>query len=201
MGRASWPPHGPCDAWFRVALCGVLIASSGCESLQRKFTRKSKHPKAAPTPIINFQDYTQAMTPLDRYRKHYLMFDYWNDELIESLQQKPQNPKRFRRASSEALAELEVMKGLLADAAAVRFEPVIEERTRINRQIQSGGLGSMQANVLWRTLEAQTRQIHREFFWRDAEDRLKEPSAETASASPAHENSSSSAVPSERPAQ
>ena len=113
------------------------------------------------------------MTPLDRYRKHYLMFDYWNEELIEALQSNPINPKRFKRASSEALEELRTMSSLVVDDVAARFTPLIEERDQIDRDLQSGGFNTSQANIFGRTLEAQTRQIHREFFWRDVEDRLK----------------------------
>ena len=156
-----------------LVTCCLLPVAAGCESLQRKFTRKPKHQQSAPTPIINFQDYSRAMTPLERYRKHYLMFDYWNSEFIETLQSNPLNPKRFRRASTESLAALETMKGLLTEGMAVRFEPLIEERAMINRELQSGSISLARANALWRSLEAQTRQIHREFLWRNVESQLK----------------------------
>ena len=156
------------------AVCCVLCAGvTACESLQRKFARKPKHATAAPSPIISFQDYSRAMTPLDRYRKHYLMFDYWNEELIEALQGNPINPKRFKRASSEALEELKTMSSLVVADVAARLAPLIEERATIDHDLQSTGFNTSQANVLGRTLEAQTRQIHREFFWRDVEDHLK----------------------------
>ena len=154
-------------------LLAVTVTLTGCESLQRKLTRKPKHPAERPSPIINFQDYGQAMTPLDRYRKHYLMFDYWSGELIESLQKAPLNSKRIKRDSSESLAELKTMKDLLVDDVALRFEPLVEERTKINSQVESGTIGPSDANTLSQALEAQTRQIHREFFWRDVQEHLK----------------------------
>jgi len=164
-----------------IAICVAFTALSGCEALQRKLTRKPKHPKPPPTPIIQFLDYSKAMTPLDRYRKHYLVFDYWNDELIGGLQSQPLNPKRCRRASAEALAELETLKGLVTDEVAVRLAPLIEERLEIDRQIQRGSFAASQANVMWRTLEAQTRRFQREFYWRDVEDHLQQvPPGDTA---------------------
>ena len=163
--------------YVRVACCVLLVAAlTGCESLQRKFTRKPKHPGPAPTPIVSFQDYTQAMTPLDRYRKHSVLFDYWNDELLEALQQSTVNPKRFKKASSESLAELGIMKDLLLDDVAARLTPLIEERAHINRQLQSPAFNTSQATTIGRVLERHTRQIHREFLWRDVEDKLKAPS-------------------------
>jgi hypothetical protein len=157
-----------------VAGCWLLAAGlTGCESLQRKLIRKPKHPPAPPSPIINFQDYTKTTTPLERYRKHYLMFEYWNDELMRALRSSPPNPKRLKRASTEALAELETLKGLVTDDLAVRMAPLVEERSALNRQLHSGSLGAFQANSIWRVLESQTRQVHRELFWRDVTDQLR----------------------------
>ena len=157
---------------LRVA-CGLsLVAVVGCESLQRKFTRKpsQSHPLS---PIIQFEDYTRSMTPLDRYRKHLMLFDYWNNDLTESLQGSSCNAKRLRRASSESLLELQTLQGLLTDEAATRLTQLLEERAAINQQIQQGTVEPFQANVVVRTLEAQTRQMHRDFYWRKVEDRLK----------------------------
>ena len=157
--------------------CGLVLGLTGCESLQRKFTRRSKKLQGLPTPIINFQDYSQAMTPLDRYRKHYLIFDYWNGELLAGLSAQPLNPKRYRRASSESLAELQTMQGLLSEEMAGRMSPVIEQRAKLDRQLQSPAFGEAQSSIVARDVEQQTRQIHRNFFWRDVEDQLKPPSA------------------------
>jgi hypothetical protein len=149
---------------------------SGCESLQRKFTRKSKKPLARPAPVVNFQAY--AMTPLERYKKHYLLFQYWNDELLQGLQAQTPNAKRSTRASAEALSELRTLQGLLHDDLAGRLSPLIEERARIDRQLRQGAsVGAAQLGIAVRTLEHQTRELHRDFFWRDLQDRLKEGGA------------------------
>ena len=162
------------DGRLLVFSCWLLVAGvTGCESLQRKFTRKPTRPAARPTPIIQFEDYTRTMTPLDRYRKHYLMFDYWNEELMQALQSHTPNPKRFKRASTESLEELKTMQSLVTEDLSARFVPVLDVRTKIDRELQSASFSASQMNPLWRSLEAQTRQIHREFFWRDVEEQLK----------------------------
>jgi len=166
-GRRGWP--------FHVACCVLLVAGlTGCESLQRKLTRKSK-PKPPPTPIISFQDYTAAMTPLDRYRKHYTIFDYWNSELIAAFEARTPNPKRIKLASSEAIGELETMKGLVVDEVAARFEPLLRERAQIDRELQRSGFDGSRSEWVKHRLEAQTRQIHRDLYWRKVEDQLKSP--------------------------
>lgn len=154
-------------------LVAGLLAAGGCESLQRKLVRKPKGPKAKLTPIIAFQDYSRAMTPLDRYRKHYLMFDYWNNDLLESLKEQHPNGKRLKRASADALEELRTLQQLLVEEKAAELTPLIEERAQLDQQLQSPGLNLSVANTLARQLETQSRLIHRSFFWRDAQDHLK----------------------------
>ncbi len=153
--------------------CSLLTVLVGCESLERKLTRKPKHPPPAPSPIIQFQDYTRSMTPLDRYRKHYMIFDYWNGEFIEALQSPSLNQKRLSRASTESLGELRTMQGLLREDKAAQFAPLLEEREAIDRQLQGGGIDALRAVTPLRQLEAQSRQIHRDFFWRDVQDQLR----------------------------
>jgi CHASE3 domain sensor protein len=102
------------------------------------------------------------------------MFDYWNDELLEALTGNTPNLKRLKRASTEALEELETMRELVADDRAASLEPLIEERAKIDRQLQHGTPSWSQTAAVSRVLEAQTRQIQREFFWREVEDHLKQ---------------------------
>ncbi|MBI2093210.1 MAG: hypothetical protein HYT88_00590 [Candidatus Omnitrophica bacterium] len=167
------------------AVCCVLVFTTGCESLQRKFTRKPKHPLPRPTPVIQFEDYTGAMTPLNRYRKHYLQFQYWNGELLQALGSSPFSLKRLRRASSEALTELTTLQDLLHEEQAQLLTPLIEERLAANRQIQSVAFGTAQAQTVSHLIETQSRQIYREFFWREMEDKLRQPETTEESAAPA----------------
>ncbi len=160
--------------WSLITFLSLTTGLVGCESLQRKLTRKPKHPTPPPSPIISFQDYTRAMTPLDRYRKHWVLFGYWNGELLQELQGASLNPKRLKRASAESLDELRALHGWLQEEPAAWLWPLIEERVTIDRQFQRGAVTSAHANIAWRMLEAQTRRINREFSWRDVEDRLKQ---------------------------
>ncbi len=155
---------------FLVALSLALV---GGESLQRKFTRKPKHPTAPPSPIVKFLDYTRAMTPMDRYRKHYLIFEYWNSELLTALQDRPMNAKRFKHASKESLAELQVLQGLVTDEVAARMAPIVAGRAKVHQRLQGGTVQTVHATMVMRDVDAQTRQLNREFYWRRMEDQLK----------------------------
>ena len=160
-----------------------LLCAGGCESWQRKFTRKKKGPVERPTPIINFIDYSSAMTPSERYRKHYLIFDYWNTELSSALSTSLINGKRVRRASTESLNELRALRGILNEELAGRLDPILASREKTDDMIQRGGAQNL-ANILLSDINTQTRALHREFTWRKVEDRLK-PAPAAASAEPA----------------
>ncbi len=166
-------------SWM-TAVCLAVPVVAGCESFQRKFTRKSRQPAPRLSPIVNFQDYSRAMTPVERYQKHYLIFSYWNGDLIEVLHDGAPNPKRYKQSSSEALAEMEALKGLLTDEKAAALRPLIDERTKINHRLQTESFVPSEVSLITRTLEAQTRRFDREFFWRDVQDQLKPQSSGTA---------------------
>ena len=177
---------------YVLAGCLALTVLTGCEALQKKFTRKPKHPAAAPSPIIQFQDYSRAMTPAERYRKHYMMFDYWNHELLEGLQLPPLNPKRYRNASSEALTELKTLQGLLKDDAAARLAPLVEERAKITERL-SGTISDVQAPSILRDIESQMRGVHRDFAPNDVRKDLKEDAPATEPGTPPEAGSATGA--------
>ena len=158
--------------WLSVVSC-LLLIGTGCESFQKKFIRKSKKPLERPTPIVNFQDYTHAMTPMDRYRNHALMFDYWNGELVDALGPTSSNSKRIKRASAEALQELKTLQGVLQDDQAALLQLLINERQRLDTKIQQEAYMPSQRDLMRRDVEAQTRQFERQFSWRDVQDHLK----------------------------
>ncbi len=169
------------------AICCLLFIGTGCESFQKKFIRKSKKPVERPTPIVNFQDYTHAMTPMDRYRNHTLMFDYWNGELVDALGPTSSNSKRIKRASAEALQELKTLQGILQEDQAAALQPLIDERQRLDAQIQRETYMPSQRDQMRRDVEAQTRQFERQFSWRDVQDHLK-PQDTNAATSISHAN-------------
>ena len=158
----------------------LLMVCTGCESFQRKFTRKPKHPQEAPSPIISFQEYGKALTPLDLYRKHYLMFVFWNDELIAALKDRSLNPKRIVRDSEEALKELQHLSSVLDQELAPRMQPLIEERRKLHAQMDAAAFSHERSLAIRRKLEAQTRKIQREWFWRDVEEHVEAVVAEPA---------------------
>ena len=155
-----------------VTVVLLVIGLMGCESLARKFTRKPKHGPERPSPVISFKDYGNGSTPLDRYRKHYMLFEYWNAELMDELQQAMMNAKRARRASHEAVQELQILRGLLQEPLRARIDPVIGQRQQLDGQLKTDALTAAQRATVSRLLEQQTRQLHRDFASRKVQDKL-----------------------------
>ena len=97
------------------------------------------------------------------------------------------NAKRLKLASSESLNELTALQGLVADDLVGTFTPLIEVRTKINKRVQAGSVSESSANDIWRELDAQSRTIRRELFWRNVQDRLKPAQTPKAELPPAAE--------------
>ncbi len=185
-----------------AGVCGVaLMAAGGCESFQKKFTRQKSYTPASP--IVSFLDYTQAMTPLDRYRKHYALFDYWHAELIEALQTPAGstmpgissgnvNPKRVRLAASESLQELQALQGLLQEEPASRLQLLVEARTKLTTQLTTNAFAGSQASTIVQMLDQQGREMRRSWYWRKVEDLLKAPAPAAAAPSATPQASSAS---------
>ncbi len=152
--------------------CLLILFAGGCESLQRKFTRKPKTPVEQPAPIIHFQDYSQGMTVLDRYQKHFLMFEYWNNDLIDSLQTGRYSVKRIRRASEGALNSMRTLHELLRGEEAEKFKEILDQREKLDRNLNRS-VTPGQVDDFRRRAESQTRATHREFYWTKVKDKLR----------------------------
>lgn len=164
--------------WLSGGLIVGLVVASGCDSFERKFIRQPKYVR--PSPVIQFQDYSKGTTPLDRYRKHALLFDYWNDLLLQELTG-AMNLKRARHMSKEALGELGVLEALLQEQPAAELAAMKAHWQHVDQQLQEAKLVPPNADALRRDLERRTRDFERHFSWKDMQDQMRAPElAETA---------------------
>ncbi len=165
---------GRSKAYVLVLLLSLAAGLYGCESLQRKFSRKPKGPVDRPSPVTRFQDYRQALSPIERYRKHLLVFEYWNAELLDAFKQQPVNPKRVQSLSAESLRELQYLRGLLKEETGRRLDPLLAERAQLDAKLRQGLMLSGESHTIQRQLEVQTRTLSREFSWRQVEHEVQD---------------------------
>jgi hypothetical protein len=149
------------------------VAAAGCsEAMQKKFIRQKKA-EPRPSPITQFDDYRQSLTPVDQYRKHYMMFEYWNAQLLDSLVSTSGNAKRVQRASSEALHELRQLVAMVQGPLAAQVQSLLAQREQLDRQLRDSIEDQSQLSLLRQRVELSQRKIHRLMAVSKVEELLK----------------------------
>ena len=143
----------------------LIIGLTGCASFRKKFVRKPKKVEK-PTPIMQTKDYTQEYSHILLYKKHYLFWKYWQEELINSL---GSNRKKERRCARAALDELKTLGGYLNSEGKERLAPYIAELEIISKEVLSKKPIGSKLTKLKRGLEKHKRNVQRSFFYKDAE--------------------------------
>lgn len=98
------------------AICYMLILFLisnllGCDAFVRKFTRKSKREKPAEEMVLVPEEYRPPqMTKEEVYRKYFLFWKSWHDELINSFMTSSVNHKKQIGCASEAIKNLELLR-------------------------------------------------------------------------------------------
>jgi hypothetical protein len=138
----------------------------GCASFKKKFVRKPKG-KKRPTPIIYTKDYTQQYPNILLYKKHYLFWRYWQEELINSL---GLNRKKEIRCARSALDELKTLNNYLNPEGKDNLAPYILKLEDITKRILSRRPVGLQISKLKRELEKHKRAVERSFFYKDVEE-------------------------------
>jgi hypothetical protein len=156
-----------------LAIAACCLLAAGCsETVQRKFIRRAKA-QPRPSPITRFEDYTAGLTPVDRYRKQYMLFEYWSEELLSALLPTSSNAKRLRRASAESRQQLERLVAMLEEPLASQVRPLLEERRGLDRRLQDPVDDFASVSLLRQKVELQQRRIHRLMAVSKVEEQLK----------------------------
>ena len=139
-------------------------------AIQRKFTRKTAHP--TPAVAITTKDYESQLSPEERYRRHYAMWDFWHAELMEGL---GGNSKRAIRAVEEGMAELQALEALLVPEKRAQLAGHVERLERLHQELVKGTMSDT-ARYRWRPeLELQQRTLHHDFAWQHVQEDVRWP--------------------------
>jgi len=150
---------------------GLVLLLTGCSTLpalQRKFIRKKKH-HPPPAVRVTTKDYALSLSPEERYRRHFALWDFWHAEMLEGL---GDSRKKTLRAVDEAMAELEALRGLLVPEQGEKMTAHLGRLDQLRRELSKDALSST-AIFRWRSvLEQQQRVIRRELSWKDVQESI-----------------------------
>jgi len=110
----------------------------GCDAFVRKFTRKSKKDKIAPEELVLVPEEYKGpqMTKEQLYRRYFLFWQSWQDELISSLSPGGNRKKQFS-CSDEALKNMGQMRAMLDDNAKKKLDRYISQTEKLKKDISA----------------------------------------------------------------
>lgn len=146
----------------------LIVSLTGCDSLQRKFTRKKKEPVKAPR-FYQLKKYEKKPTP-ELYKKHYAYWVSWQSELIEVA---GENSKKDKRCIEEIIGNLYDMQNILVKEKGDELTPHIERLLRVKDIIFRGDLNRANRDYVISTLQHEDRVIKSNFNYSKVKDYLK----------------------------
>jgi hypothetical protein len=161
--------YGAMKRWIIFLSVIFLTASlTGCDALQRKFTRKKKKEVKHPR-FYQLKKYTRKPSP-ELYKQHFAYWVSWQGEMIQSV---GQNRKRDQRAIEEAMGHLKDLRNILIPSKAEGMDPHIENMEQVKEIIFRGDLSFANKDSVRRTLEREDRAIKRDFCYSKVKDSLR----------------------------
>lgn len=125
---------------FIIFICFSLVSLSACQTLKRKFTRKSKTEKEEDVEEVIYepQEYpAQVMSNEEMYRNFYTFWRGWHQELVEVLAE-GQNHKKQVECITEIINNLNKMKDLLVPEGQLKFNDYLQRLAPIREDIVAG---------------------------------------------------------------
>lgn len=120
-----------------VVLIGSIFFLTGCESLQKKFTRKRKSSKTQEEMVIVPRDYEANPLANDvRYKQYFVYWKSWNQELVSALNDQA-SYKKIISCVEQARMNLEKMTTLLKDEKAKELDVYLKKTDILKLQIQN----------------------------------------------------------------
>jgi len=143
--------------WFLFAV--AVLSLSGCATLKRKFVRKKKKEEKQKV-VLALEDYDKLIDYHELYKKHYLLWGYWHDELISALEK---SYKKQRVCIDQVLEHLDSLKKYITPEKASLLEEYISRLEKIRKRLYGRSLNDIEKDRISRELEKLKRLIDKEF--------------------------------------
>jgi hypothetical protein len=155
--------------WF--LFLGIVLSLNGCATLRRKFVRKKKK-KEGQKVILALEDYDKLIDYHELYKKHYLLWQYWHDELIGSLEK---NYKKQRVCADQVLEHLNALKKYITPDKAEILIGYIQRVEKIRNRLYGRSLNEIERARISRELEKLKRLIDKEFRYSEIKSYIVAP--------------------------
>lgn len=123
-----------CGLW--TVVCGLL----GCDAFVRKFTRPKKQKSISPEEMVLVPQEYKDMDKEEVYRRYFVFWESWMDELINALELYP-NYKKQVDCMERALKNLAYLKTLLNEEAQKRLDVYIGRTIDLQKKIVGDSYG------------------------------------------------------------
>ena len=164
-----------------LVACCMITALAGCSpEWKKKFTRKSKTTTKKMPRIYQVKKY-DVKPSIELYKKHYVYWKTWQDELVEVI---GENAKKDKRCIEEIVGQLGDMQNILVPEKGGELTPHIEKLAKVRDVVVSGELSTANRTYILRTLEREERFIKKEFVYTKIKNSLKKSFEEEAAAPP-----------------
>jgi hypothetical protein len=148
-------------------LIALIISTSGCYTLRKKFTRQKKYQKEQPV-YVAFKDYPNKPTK-EAYIDYYLYVRGWLDDLVDALQ-KGTSLKREKRAVDEAIMNMEQIIGFFNQDGKEKIYPLYEDLAGFKKEVdRNPNMNDIGRDALIRGIEHFKRQFETKFNFTDAQ--------------------------------
>ena len=142
-----------------ILVSAVVITSSGCEPLRKKFVRqKKKDQKEEFVPVLDPIDYPATVySPENEYKKAYGLWKVWNKEFLYEIET-GENDKRQLYLLNEGIAQLEEMKKVVRVEKQAKLVQVISVLGSLREQYDMSAL-VRRSSAIKRTVEQNAKII------------------------------------------
>lgn len=158
-----------------ICMCAVFlfVSLNGCESLVKKFVRKNKKEKNKAVEMVLIPEEYNApnVSKEEFYRKQFLMWQNWHDELYQALNYSS-NRKKTLDCANEAIKYLNVLKNLLKQEDDKKVEDFIQQMESVKEDIQKDIYGYDKI-IIVRKVERIRTNINKDLSYHNVEGLLK----------------------------
>ncbi len=151
-----------------ILILFLALELTGCEAIQRKFTRKRK--KEAIRPKFYQEGMSETRPRLELYIMHYAYWKMWHEDLVEKG---GDNTKRDAMACDEIIGNLTDMRKHLMEEKAKELDIYIEQTKKFTSEIKSGTANLMRLGFIKQKLDNLRARIVRKFYYKKVREYIK----------------------------